>query len=296
MFKLAHISDLHLGPLPKVSALKLANKRITGFLNWKLKRQQNLDHGYLGRLLEDLEQARPDHTVITGDLVNLALPEEIENAGLFLESMGSPENITAQFGNHDAYVPGALSKAMHRWQAYARSDSSPLSSPTDFPVLRIRDDVAIIACNSASATAPFFATGYFRKDQAARLEEVLKKTRDLCRIVCIHHPPVRKSTHWHKRLVGIGLFQRTLKQQGANLVLHGHTHLASTNQIDGPSGKIPVIGVPATGNSNARTKPLGRYNLFSISRSKNGFNISLDSRAYNSESGKVETVQTCEFS
>ncbi len=295
MFKLAHISDVHLHPLPKASVIQLANKRITGFLNWKFKRKHGLDAGYLDRLLDDLHKCAPDHTVITGDLVNLALPEEIENAGRFLEALGPDQQITAQFGNHDAYVPGALAKAIARWQPYVRADDLPMQSTEDFPALRIRDDIAIITCNSAIATLPFFATGYFRERQASRLADILERTKGLCRIVCIHHPPVKGATHWHKRLIGEKLFQRTLKQHGAELVLHGHTHLATVNAISGPSGDIPVVCVPAAANGYGNSKPPGRYNIYSISKSGNSWQIRMDARACSRDGSCVETVNSEEL-
>ena len=38
MITLAHISDIHLAPLPPVRFVDLLGKRITGFLNWKMTR------------------------------------------------------------------------------------------------------------------------------------------------------------------------------------------------------------------------------------------------------------------
>src|SRR3546814_12778538 len=39
MFKLAHISDPHLGPLPPVRVAELLNKRFFGWLSWVLRRR-----------------------------------------------------------------------------------------------------------------------------------------------------------------------------------------------------------------------------------------------------------------
>ena len=43
MISLAHLSDVHLAPLPPVKPWDLLNKRITGYLNWKMHRQKTLD-------------------------------------------------------------------------------------------------------------------------------------------------------------------------------------------------------------------------------------------------------------
>lgn len=296
MFKLAHISDLHLRPMPNPSVLQLVGKRITGYLNWKLNRKHALDPGYLDRLLHDLKSNQVDHTVITGDLVNLALPEEFDNASRFLDAFGNPEQVTVQFGNHDAYVPGALKKAINKWQAYASGDDEYIHSQSDFPILRIRGDIAIIACNSAEATAPFFATGYFRKNQASRLADMLERTKDKCRVVCIHHPPLHNATPWYKRLIGTELFQKTIKQHGAELILHGHTHLATCNTMQGPLGEVPVICVPAAGNSHGNIKPAGRYNIFSIEKKSDTWKISMEAKHGSKDSSTVETAETRVFS
>ena len=89
----------------------------------------------------------------------------------------------------------------------------------------------------------------------------------------IHHPPFQYATPYHKRLVGIERFQQVLREKGADLVLHGHTHLATRQEIGGPDGPIPVICVPAAGNGTGNLKPAGRYNLFDIDQSKTGWRI-----------------------
>ncbi len=91
MFKLAHISDVHLGPLPKLTFRELASKRITGFVNWHRNRRKHLFTDTLEKLLDDLEAKSPDHLAITGDLVNLATGIEIRAAADWLEEVGDPE-------------------------------------------------------------------------------------------------------------------------------------------------------------------------------------------------------------
>ena len=58
-----------------------------------------------------------------------------------------------------------------------------------------------------------------------------------------------------------------LKKHGVELILHGHDHIHSTMWFDGPSGKIPAIGVPSA-SALSRTAIIlaAAYNLFSIER------------------------------
>ena len=73
MFRLAHLSDVHLGPLPPVRYRDLVSKRITGYVNWHRNRSRNLGDDVLTRICADILDFKPDHIALTGDLVNLAL-------------------------------------------------------------------------------------------------------------------------------------------------------------------------------------------------------------------------------
>ena len=193
MFRLAHLSDIHLGPLPPVSRRDLMSKRITGYVNWQRNRAHHHRPELTERLVADLHKRRPDHIAVTGDLVNLGLDAEIGNARLWLETLGAPDRVSVICGNHDAYVAGAFEAALAAWQPWITDDTGrAIASADDYPVLRRRGDISIIACNSARATAPFFATGYFYAAQAETLEGMLaQEAREgRCRVVLIHHPPI----------------------------------------------------------------------------------------------------------
>jgi 3',5'-cyclic AMP phosphodiesterase CpdA len=269
MFRLAHISDPHLGPLPPVRWRDLASKRVTGYVNWRRHRGKAMASPALGQIMTDLSALKPDHLAITGDLVNLGLDAEVENARAWLEALGSPEDISVVPGNHDAYVPGALAKACKSWRAFMSSDGPARpDAPQDmFPYLRVREAVAIIGVSSAIATSPFLARGAFRSGQAIRLARILDDCgkRGLFRVILIHHPPVRGAAALHKRLFGIGLFQKTVMRHGAELVLHGHTHQPTVHMIQGKTGDVPVVGVSSTSQLPGGHMPAAGYNIFEIS-------------------------------
>ncbi|MBS9721100.1 metallophosphoesterase [Tianweitania sp. BSSL-BM11] len=277
MFRLAHLSDIHLGPLPDVTVRQLASKRITGYVNWQRNRKGVLDDAVLDALTTDLKTIHPDHIALTGDLVNLALDAEIEVARLWLQEFGGSEAVSLVPGNHDAYVPGAFDKICAAWGKYMAGDGEegPISRKS-FPYLRVRGNIAFIGATSARASAPFMASGYFRDDQAERMDALLDeaKRRGLFRVVMIHHPPVHGATAPHKRLFGIARFQRVIREHGAELVLHGHTHLSTVHWIEGPkSSRVPVVGVAAAGESIGEGKPLSQYNLFTIDGEPDNWSI-----------------------
>lgn len=268
MFRLAHFSDIHLGPLPDVRLRDLVSKRITGYINWHRHRKIALDNGIIDRLSDDLLASKPDHIALSGDLVNLGLDKEIEMAAIWLQSVGLPENVSVVPGNHDAYVRGSLRRACEAWGPYMTGDgvNDPVR-PDSFPYLRVRGPVALIGLSSARATAPFMASGYFRERQAKATAALLEETRKrgLFRVLMIHHPPVHGATSPHKRLFGITRFQKMVWEHGAELVLHGHTHLPTIHHLTGPGGaQIPVVGVAAAGQAHGSAKPPAHYNLFEI--------------------------------
>jgi 3',5'-cyclic AMP phosphodiesterase CpdA len=171
-------------------------------------------------------------------------------------------------GNHDAYVPGAFDKACRAWSEWIGADGAQPADRHSFPYLRVRGQLALIGASSARATAPFMANGFFREDQSHRLGAILEDTRKrgLFRVVMIHHPPVRGAVSQHKRLFGIGLFQRTVLRHGAELVLHGHSHEPSLNWMEGRGGgRIPVVGVAAGGQSVGGSHCPAQWNLLEVS-------------------------------
>src|SRR3990172_6530337 len=94
MFRLAHFSDPHLGPLPAVALRDLASKRLLGYLNWRRKRGSEFRPEVLEALVADMRQQRPDHIVVTGDLVNLGLHAEFVGASRWLATLGPHKDVT----------------------------------------------------------------------------------------------------------------------------------------------------------------------------------------------------------
>lgn len=270
MYTLAHISDVHLGPLPKLTLLELASKRFTGFVNWHRNRRKHLFPNALVEVIEDLRLKEPHHLAITGDLVNLASKTEIIGARTWLEMTGNPVDTSLVPGNHDAYVRGAFQRSMREWYAYVRGDNGADRFEPNrklFPYIRRRGPLALIGCSSAIATPPLSAAGFFSPRQARETAKLLTqaKAEGLFRVVMIHHPPVRGAAETHKRLVGIGRFNEMLRQVGAELVIHGHTHVNSLFWLEGNEGRVPVCGIASAAQGPGGKRPRAGYNLFHIS-------------------------------
>jgi 3',5'-cyclic AMP phosphodiesterase CpdA len=270
MITLAHISDIHLSPMPEIALRDLVGKRITGYLNWKMRRNEELNSETLASLVTHMQGQNADFTAVTGDLVNLALKVEVDRAGRWLEALGTPDKIAVCPGNHDAYVSGALESAQTAWGDYMRGET--LDNEI-FPFVRRVGELAVISCSSAVPTRPFLAVGRFDEKQAERLGRILKVMgeADYFRAVMIHHPPNPELQHPSFGLKGHRLFRQVIAEHGAELILHGHTHRSSIHTIAGKNGEVPVVGVAAASAAQGgRLDDPARYNLFRIERNADG--------------------------
>jgi 3',5'-cyclic AMP phosphodiesterase CpdA len=288
MFTLAHLSDPHLSPLPRVSWRELASKRALGYANWRLGRKSALGEHSLARLVDDLRAAEPDHIAVTGDLVNLGLPAEVEAARHWLDGLGPEEAITVVPGNHDAYLPGAIGHYTRAWAPFMRGDEGEAG----FPFVRRRGPVALVGVSSAVATAPLMATGRVEVEQAEALAETLDSLarEDLFRVVLIHHPPVSRSAPWHRRLIGADHFRRAVGTAGAELVLHGHNHATSVAAIPGRRRPVPVVGATSASLQPHEGRPGGSYLLYRLAREKGDFVAEMVERGARVVGGPVETL------
>jgi len=264
-FTLAHLSDPHLPPMPAVRLRDLAGKRALGYLNWTRNRHKYHRREVLDALTADLQAQAPDQIAVTGDLVNLALGAEFAPSRAWLESVGSADRVTVIPGNHDAYVRATRHRFAEAWGEYLRGDEAP-GGDVAFPLLRRRGPLALISASSAVPTPPLMATGWLGRGQLDRLERMLAGLADsqAFRVLLIHHP--LRSDSRFKRLTDSADVLALLQRHGVELILHGHDHVHSTIWIDGPRGRIPVIGVPSASAIAHGHYPAAAYNLFSIER------------------------------
>lgn len=290
-FRLAHLSDPHLGPLPDARVSELISKRVIGYVNWQRNRATSHTSEHLDAIVADLKSAAPDHIAVTGDLVNLALNAELEPARAWLHSLGAPAQVSAVPGNHDAYVPGSVAKAVAAWRAFMSGDNA--RDGAVFPYTRRRAPVAIIGLSSANASAPFMATGVFKAAQAQLLRGQLDRLgRDgFFRVVLVHHPPLRSVARWYKRLIGASRLRKAVREAGAELILHGHTHHDDFVWIDGRNGPVPVIGVPSASSAPGGRHPGGRYNLFDIGGEPGDWHCVMTERGFTAPGRPVRHIR-----
>lgn len=271
---LAHLTDPHL-PLGQPSLLQLPSKRGLSYVNWLRSRRHLHRPEITARVVADLKAVDPDFIAMTGDLVNFSLEQEFSAGAKWLSELGSPERVGVVPGNHEAMVGGFEDHMMRHWGAYVAGDDGR----PGFPWLRRRGGVALIGLSSAVATWPFMATGTVGDAQLAALAGLLAETRreGLCRVILIHHPPT-SITRLRKALTDREALRQVIIAEGAELVLHGHTHRADLSWIDTSAGRIPVIGSPACGMRPDAGHDEGAWRRLEISRHDAGWRLVLRER------------------
>ena len=274
---IAHISDLHLFALDGAWPVRLLNKRITGYLNLKLRRAHE-HQAYAVRAVARAIRERTDidHVVVTGDLTNLSLDVEFEAARAFLkdELALDPAMVSIIPGNHDAYTRG--SHRTHRFERYfaeyISSDlpgGSSITGEPAFPYVRLRGPAAIIGLSSAVPRPPLVASGRVGKLQLLALHALLAHAEVRARtpVLLLHHP-------WHQPPSRAGALMNGLDDAAElrdvldglprGLLLHGHLHRRVHRTIPTAEGHIDAIGsTSASLVSEAEHRRAG-FNLYRI--------------------------------
>jgi 3',5'-cyclic AMP phosphodiesterase CpdA len=280
--RFAHISDPHLTSLDQASPRQLLNKRLLGYISWRRKRRAEHQTGVLQALQSDLETEELVQLVITGDLTHIGLPQEFTQAASWLQQLGNPNDIAVVPGNHDACVKMPWKDGLAHWQAFMNSDDT---SDPGFPSLRVRQGIAFIGLSSACATPPLMASGTLGKEQLSGLASTLKQTAEagLFRVVYLHHPPLPGTEKWRKRLTDAPELSDIIKQQGAELILHGHGHRAQQHELETCDGKVLVAAVPSASALGLHGADTAAYSNYAVINGTEGWILDIQERRYQPE-------------
>lgn len=261
-FTLAHLSDAHIGPLPQPRRHELLGKRLTGYLNWTRGRVHIHDMELLATLVADLEAQHPDHIAMTGDILNIGLKAEYPLARAWLETLGSPQEVSFVPGNHDAYVKGTMPDLAATFAPWTKGDRGE----TSYPYLRLRGNVALIGLSSGVPTPPFIASGRLGWQQCEAVAKLLAEAGRAghVRVVMIHHPPHKGGAALGRALSDAEDFEAVIRRIGAELIIHGHNHRHSVAHMEGPDRPVPVVGVASASAIRGTPEHRAGYHIFEI--------------------------------
>ena len=185
----------------------------------------------LDRIVADLKAQAPDHIAVTGDLVNIGLPQEHINALAWLESLGPPERVTVIPGNHDIYSrlrgdPGT--RALGRLHGVRCAQGArACRRQREFPV---RAHAGAGGDRSASTRRcrrrrswPRAVSGPSSSPGSAPCSSGSGEA-GIFRLVLIHHPPLPGQARRFAACEDAAELQAVLSRHGAELVIHGHNH------------------------------------------------------------------------
>lgn len=289
-FTLAHVTDVHLGPLPRTRTRHLISKRGLGYMSWHRKRYLIHRVEVLSALIADIRGDPPGHTAVTGDLVNIALPDEFAQAGLWLRELGEPDNVTVIPGNHDAYSGRSFRAGWVHWKAYMRGDVEPESNPV-FPFVRRVGRVALIGLSSAVPSPVGYATGRLGSLQLDPLPDLLRDLgKDgLFRVILVHHPPLGSLIGSRRHLRDEKALRRIVADVGAELVLSGHEHVFLLGAMPGPGGPVPVVAGPSASLLRGDHQSSGGYVRYKIDPD-DAQSLAVELRRFDPERGAVHPV------
>ncbi len=274
--RIAHLSDLHVLDLDGVGARRFLNKRFTGWVNLRVKREHKHRPGHVRAVAEEVSASKPDHVVITGDLTNLALQTEFAAVSRLLEETLEldPHQISVVPGNHDLYTRGAMrSRRFSTYLApYVQSDLPHLAANLPlgrFPFVKLQDHVAIIGLTSAVPRPPLMASGVLGRAQLAALIEILAHddVKSRVPVVLLHHPPHNPPSKVKTVVEGLwdadGL-RDALRGVPSGLVLHGHLHRRLQTDLTSSVGRMLSVGATSASLHHEDEHRMAGFNVYDV--------------------------------
>lgn len=298
MFTLAHLSDVHIGPLPRAESWRdYWGKRALGKINWHRRRRFLHDPAIAMAMIADIKAHSPDHVALTGDLINIALRQEFVEAALWLKAFGPSDWITLVPGNHDAYRPFPWAEGAGLWADYMTGDIKLPAAPGNvatepvFPFVRQRRNIALIGLSSAVPQSLFRAGGRLGADQLEKLGQVLHELRQrgFYRVILIHHPPVPGLTKRRRALDDDGSLKRLLEEHGADLVLYGHNHRHGRMTLETRLGPAHIMGVPSATSPAHGVYDAAAWYLYKIRRLDGAWTANVTVRSWDGQKGAFVT-------
>ncbi|WP_298476250.1 metallophosphoesterase [Phreatobacter sp.] len=263
---IAHVSDLHLAPVPFPFGEGL--KPALGWINWRRKPDAH-DPAIAARVAEAVRAAAPDQVAMTGDLIELGQASEYGAAAEALAAFGPPCRLSWAPGNHDVYTVRAvprLREALGGWLAPETGPQNAADIRGHFPRLVVVGRVALVTLCSGLPTWLFSAEGEIGAAQLARFDAALSsldRTAHLP-VIAIHHPPHAPGLSPLKRLRDGDVMMRLLARHRCPLVLHGHLHTAgeTTATVDGFA--ITLAGAPSASSAGHHGDDPAGYSLVHV--------------------------------
>lgn len=198
MTTIFHLSDLHFGP--------------------------KFNHHLSELILQDIRDAKPALTILSGDFTMRGRASEYREARAYIEQL--PKPVFTIPGNHDqplAMEPGVIwERATTPWKRYTKYIHPAVDLSLELP------GIFVVGVNSNNRLVP---GGIWSSTQRAFIrQEFTRAPRGVCKIFVTHH-----HLEWGGRWRPFGTWFPTaqldwLAKLGVELILNGHTHVPLTTR------------------------------------------------------------------
>jgi 3',5'-cyclic AMP phosphodiesterase CpdA len=264
---IAHVSDLHLSPVPFPTEWPWRLKPVLGWINWRRQLGAH-DDAVWDRTAAAVLAAAPDFVAVTGDLIELGLSSEYARARAALGQLGDPAHVSWAPGNHDAYTTDTTARIRDQLGDWIAATAIKGDLRGHFPRLdRVGRAIVITLC-SGTPTWTFSAEGALGASQLARLDTMLSglDRAGHLPVIAIHHPPVAEGLHPLKRLRDGEALLNILARNRCPLVLHGHLHEACRREWRAGDHGVTLIGATSASATGRRGEEGPTFNLVTIAQ------------------------------
>ena len=234
--RIVQLSDIHVWEPSGLHPFDLIGKRGAGFANYRLRRRGEYSIAVLRAAIAKAVETQPDVVLVSGDLSNLGLRSELEQARRELQPViDAGLRLAIIPGNHDAYLKSSLAGQFEEVLRDGQQADDREASP--YPFLMRLPSADLLCLTSAIATAPLMAYGRVGAAQFARAEAIMarrEKARPLA--LTVHHPVTPtpgKRNEYHRELRDAAQLRAFASRHGAVLLAHGHNHLSHVVRLAG---------------------------------------------------------------
>jgi 3',5'-cyclic AMP phosphodiesterase CpdA len=195
-------------------------------------------------LVADVAAARPDATILTGDLTMRARAGEFARARELIERLPSPHLVV--LGNHDIPLYDVVARFTDPYGRYGqgvRADLDPIVDVEGGRVLGLQ-----------SMPRWRWKSGRVSHRQTELVGTVLSSApAGALRVLALHHPP---SLGGLERLKGRDRLRAAMADAGVDVVLAGHTHVPEVRslQVVGATAERSVLEVVCGTSASMRTR------------------------------------------
>jgi predicted MPP superfamily phosphohydrolase len=234
--RVLHLSDVHVTvPVWEMPWREMLNKRLIGAANLVLRRGHHFARARekLAAMARFSEEHGVDLVVVTGDYTALGTDPELAAARSAIDGLTRrPYGFVTVPGNHDIYLQDVVREGRfeRHFGDLLRSDLPERCVDGPWPLVKLFDDVAVIAVNSARPNPAFWrSNGAIPAAQVSALAELCQDERIRNRFVFVitHYAPRRSDASPDRKLHGLDnadAFLQACSGLPRCAILHGHIH------------------------------------------------------------------------